>query len=150
MSASAVASPETAQASAETTWSFAEEIAARTLYGEARGETQDGQRAVAHVLWNRVRDGRWGKTLATVCLARIQFSCWNASDPNREHIAALTDDDPILQKLREILHTAASEKDPTNGATHYYSISMIQVPKWSIGAMFCGQFGRHRFYRDVR
>jgi spore germination cell wall hydrolase CwlJ-like protein len=131
-------------------WTFADEIAARTLYGEARGESEEGQRAVAHVLWNRVCDGRWGRTLATVCLARLQFSCWNSSDPNRDQIAALADDDPILQKLRTILHEARREGDPTGRATHYYSLSMIQPPKWSIGATFCGQIGRHRFYKDVR
>jgi cell wall hydrolase len=131
-------------------WNFAEEIAVRTLYGEARGETHDGQRAVAHVLLNRVRDGRWGKTLATVCLARMQFSCWNPSDPNREHIAAVADHDPILRRLRSVLDAARNEADPTGGATHYFSIFMIQPPKWSIGATFCGTFGRHRFYKDVK
>jgi N-acetylmuramoyl-L-alanine amidase len=131
-------------------WSFSEEVAVRTLYGEARGEADDGQHAVAHVLWNRVRDGRWGKTLATVCLAPMQFSCWNASDPNREQIAALADHAPMLERLRSVLSVARSEADPTDGATHYFSTSMIQPPKWSIGATFCGTFGRHRFYKDVK
>jgi hypothetical protein len=80
----------------------------------------------------------------------MQFSCWNASDPNREEIAELTDDDPILERLRSLLDTARNENDPTNGATHYYSVSMIQAPKWSIGATLCGAFGRHRFYKDVK
>lgn len=129
---------------------FADEIAVRTLYGEARGEPGEGQRAVAHVLWNRVRDGRWGETLTTVCLARLQFSCWNASDPNREQIAALADQDPILERLRSVLDATRSEADPTDGATHYFSTSMVQPPKWSIGAKFCGTFGRHHFYKDVK
>ena len=131
-------------------WNFAEEIAVRTLYGEARGEPEDGQCAVAHVLWNRVRDGRWGKTLATVCLARMQFTCWNASDPNREQIASLADHDPILERLRSVLSGARSKTDPTDGATHYFSTSMVQPPKWSVDATFCGTFGRHRFYKDVK
>ena len=131
-------------------WSFAEEVAVRTLYGEARGEPEDGQRAVAHVLWNRVRDGRWGETLVTVCLARMQFSCWNASDPNREQIAALADHAPILERLRSVLSRARNERDPTGGATHYFSSFMVQPPKWSIGATFCGTFGHHRFYKDVK
>jgi cell wall hydrolase len=150
MPATATGAANAAQPLARANRPFAEEIAARTLYGEARGEPQEGQRAVAHALWNRVRDGRWGQTLSTVCLARMQFSCWNTSDPNREQIAALTDDDPLLQKLRAILDEARIERDPTGGATHYFSTSMIQPPKWSIGATFCGQFGRHRFYKDVR
>jgi N-acetylmuramoyl-L-alanine amidase len=129
---------------------FEEQIAVRTLFGEARGEPEEGQRAIAHVLLNRLRDGRWGKTLATVCLARLQFSCWNASDPNREIIAAISDDDPIVQRLRGVLQSAKTEPDPTNGATHYFATSMIKPPKWSIGATFCGQSGRHRFYKDVK
>lgn len=130
---------------------FDEQIALRTLWGEARGEPEEGQRAVAHVLINRMRDGRWGKTLATVCLSRLQFSCWNASDPNRELMAALQDDGAELAKLKPVLESALkATQDPTNGATHYFSVSMIQPPKWSVGATFCGQIGRHRFYRDVK
>ena len=129
---------------------FDEHIAIRTLYGEARGEPEEGQRAIAHVLLNRLREGRWGKTLAAVCLARFQFSCWNASDPNRERMAALADDDPVFERLRAILHAARAELDPTDGASHYFAVSLIRLPKWSIGATFCGQIGRHRFYKDVK
>lgn len=130
---------------------FDEQIALRTLWGEARGEPEEGQRAVAHVLLNRMKDGRWGKSLATVCLSRLQFSCWNASDPNRELMAALQDEGAELAKLKPVLEAARKEpNDPTNGATHYFAISMIQPPKWAIGATFCGQIGRHKFYRDVK
>jgi N-acetylmuramoyl-L-alanine amidase len=131
--------------------SFSEQIAVRTLYGEARGEPEEGQRAVAHVLLNRLKDGRWGKSLAEVCLSRLQFSCWNASDTNRALMAALPDDDATLTKLADVLDAARKgDKDPTKGATHYFATSMIQPPKWAIGATFCGQIGRHKFYRDVK
>lgn len=128
---------------------FAEEIAVRTLFGEARGEPVEGQRAVAHVLLNRVKEGRWGRTLATVCLARAQFSCWNASDPNREQIAAVAEDDPVLQTLRAVLNDARNEPDPTNGASHYFAVSMNRPPRWSESAKFCGRIGGHLFYKDV-
>lgn len=130
------------------TWD--EQIAVRTLYGEARGESEEGQDAVAHVLLNRVKDGRWGKTLAAVCLSRLQFSCWNAADPNRDFMAVLQDDTPTFLKLKSVLDAAKAFPDPTKGATHYFSVTMAQPPKWSIGATFCGQFGRHKFYRDVK
>lgn len=130
------------------TWD--EQIALRTLWGEARGEPREGQLAVAHVFLNRVKDGRWGKSLATVCLASMQFSCWNASDPNRALMAALQDDGAELEKLKSVLDEARKGSDPTQGATHYFSTSMIQPPKWSIGATHTGQIGRHRFYRDVK
>lgn len=127
-----------------------EQVALRTLYGEARGEPPEGQLAVAHVFLNRMKDGRWGGSLATVCLARLQFSCWNASDPNRPLMAALQDDGAELAKLWPILEQARTGKDPTNGATHYFSDTMIKPPEWAVGATFCGQVGRHKFYRDVK
>ena len=130
---------------------FAQEIAARTLYGEARGETDPGQSAVARVLVNRMRDGRWGNTLTTVCMWPFQFSCWLPRDPNLKKIISLPDDDPMLEKLRGLVAEAlASTKDPTQGATHYYAVSMIKAPAWSAGATLCGQIGNHLFYRDVK
>lgn len=130
---------------------FSEQIAARTLYGEARGEIEDGQRAVAHVLQNRLKDGRWGNTLATVCLWPFQFSCWGPRDPNLKLMAALPDDDPMLNKLAGFVRAAQTEpSDPTKGSTHYFSTSMILPPDWATGAEFVVQIGNHKFYRGVR
>jgi len=67
------------------------EIMAKTIYGEARGESRQGQKAVACVIFNRFRSGKWfaAKTLAGVCLKPLQFSCWNKSDPNSQILANL-------------------------------------------------------------
>lgn len=54
--------------------SWEDQTVLRTLAQEVRGEPLDGQKAVAHVLINRVKDGRWGKSLASVCLWKGQFS----------------------------------------------------------------------------
>lgn len=75
------------------------DILARTIYGEARGESISGQEAIASVILNRVafakRRGRywWGNTIAGVCLAPWQFSCWNENDPNRKIIERADDAD---------------------------------------------------------
>lgn len=60
-----------------------DEVLALTLYGEARGESVDGQVAVANVIINRLRvqPGRY-KSVIDVCLQDRQFSCWNDADPN--------------------------------------------------------------------
>jgi len=50
-------------------------IIALTLWGEARGECPEGQRAVASVIANRARAR--GLTPAQVCLQPYQFSAWN-------------------------------------------------------------------------
>lgn len=130
-------------------WTFPYQIAARTMWAECRGEPREGQSAVAHVLLNRLRDGRWGKTLATVCVAPLQFSCWNASDSQRLRMVALEDDAPELLQMFSILRNAERvDKDPVRGAMFYYSDSMIVPPKWSIGMHFVVKINHHSFYRE--
>ncbi len=131
------------------TWAF--DVAARTLVQEARGEPLVGQQAVAHVLKNRLASGRWGKSLASVCLWRGQFSGWYVpSDPNFAYACNLADDDQTLSHMRSVLQVALdSDMDPTGGATHYFADS-IQPPLWTHGAISCGKFGHQSFYRGVK
>ena len=67
------------------------DILARTLWGEARGESLAGQIAVAWTIRNRVNDGKakswWGEGYAGVCQKPYQFSCWNKSDPNFAYLS---------------------------------------------------------------
>jgi spore germination cell wall hydrolase CwlJ-like protein len=131
---------------------FSRDIAARTLWAEARGEPVDGQRAVAHVMVNRVKDGRWGPNLGSVCLAPLQFSCWNSRDPNRLSMAKLPDDDQALMKLAALINAAATgqTQDPTGGATHYYNPDSVAEPEWAKPpSVFAGKFGHHLFFKNV-
>ena len=50
-------------------------VIAKTLYAEARGENYAGIDAVATVIFNRGK-GDYQKSIAA-CLKRKQFSCWN-------------------------------------------------------------------------
>lgn len=131
--------------------SFSHQIAARTLFAEARGEPLIGQIAVAWVMTNRVHDERkrWGGMYATVCTWPRQFSCWNEGDPNRVKMLALPDDDPVLLNLLQIVENAASNQsdDPTNGAKFYYAAS-IPEPSWAKTMIFCGQFGSQKFFKE--
>lgn len=129
--------------------SFQDDVAARTIYGEARGEGPAGMSAVAHVLLNRVKDGRWGSTLALVCMAPWQFSCWNTSDPNRAVLLALADDDAALRMCAAALDAAQrGEIDRTQGATHYYAATIV-APSWAGVSTFTVKIGRHLFYKNV-
>jgi N-acetylmuramoyl-L-alanine amidase len=129
---------------------FSSEVAARTIYGEARGEGEAGMRAVAHVLVNRLKLGKWGNNLALVCLAPYQFSSWNFTDPNRKLMLALADNDTLLVAIRSYLADAlAGDPDPTNGATFYFANS-IPAPAWAAGATQTVQIGHQLFYRDVK
>jgi spore germination cell wall hydrolase CwlJ-like protein len=150
---------------------FSTAVAARTLYGEARGETEIGQRAVAWVMRNRLYSGKYGHTLASVCMWPLQFSCWNEKDPNRVKMCELTDSDPTLLTLADMLNTvmnAKSAEDITDGATHYYSPNALPevtlpvpgttdktyvshvAPSWAAAMQYVGTFGTQRFYREVK
>ncbi|UVL42511.1 cell wall hydrolase [Pseudomonas sp. B21-040] len=131
-------------------------ILARTLWGEARGESLAGQIAVAWTIRNRVFDGKtsswWGEGYAGVCQKPYQFSCWNKNDPN---FAYLSGAKPI--PLREFTQAriAADQvidgkvPDPTGGATHYYAIAMKTPPAWAAKAKQTLKLNGHVFFKDV-
>ena|ERR1700760_4297277 len=131
------------------TWAI--EVAARTLWQEARGEPNDGQLAVAHAIKNRLLDGRWGSSLASVCLWRGQFSGWYVPhDPNFSGACSLKDDDFTLSYLEKLMQDVlGATDDPTNGAMWYFAES-IPAPAWINGAVFCGKFGHQLFYKGVK
>lgn len=132
--------------------SFGLDVAARTVWGEARGESDEGMRAVAWVIRNRHRSGKWyaGKALAETCLMPAQFSCWNAADKNRKLLLRLPDDDTLLLRCRKYVEEALAGRgeDPTKGSTHYYAVG-IKPPPWAISGLLMVQVGGHRFYRNV-
>lgn len=130
-----------------TTWD--DGVVLRTLVGECRGEPNEGRRAVAHVLLNRLQVGRWGHTLAQVCLAHAQFSCWLQSDPNWKLLTSISDFDPIMLEMAGVLSAARQEPDFTNHSTFYFATSMVKAPIWTLGATFEGQFGSQKFYSGV-
>ena len=132
------------------------DILARTLWGEARGESLAGQIAVAWTIRNRVNDGKakswWGEGYAGVCQKPYQFSCWNRNDPNYIYLSGAK---PIPFREFAQARIAADQvvagkvPDPTGGATHYYATTMPKVPGWTVGARETLKLGRHVFFKDV-
>jgi len=128
---------------------FDDGVAARTLYGEARGEGYDGMLAVAWVIKNRLTSGRWGKTAAAVCLAPYQFSTWNEKDPNRKKLLELDEADPSFEtaQVAWVHADLAYKPDPTLGAMHY---RVIGTPaSWANGLTPCATIGHHEFFNNV-
>ena len=137
------------------------DVAARTLVQEVRGEPLEGQIAVAWVLKNRLADGRWGKTLSSVCLWHAAFSGWWCPrqadgkpyyDPNFAYACGLQDDDPMVEHMLEILAEvlpADPAIDPTDGATHYCNLDVVSPP-WAQGATQTVKIGRHTFFKNVK
>lgn len=85
-------------------------IGALTVWGEARGESATGRKAVAWVIRNRAEyaieykekhDGKEYRlfgdgSIVSVCLVPWQFSCWNMRDPNREKMLGMLVDRSLV------------------------------------------------------
>lgn len=129
------------------------EILGRTIWGEARGETVEGQIAVAWVIRNRAERAQFARyqlgidgAVAFVCLSPWQFSAWNEKDPNRKKMLTLTNDEGAAQfaLARKVLQ--GEIEDPTRGADHYHVTAMREFPDWATKMKPVREIGRHTFY----
>jgi spore germination cell wall hydrolase CwlJ-like protein len=125
---------------------------AKTVWGEARGETWLGQVAVAWTIRTRAaHPGWWGHDIASCCRQPWQYSCWNAKDPNRAQLDRLTLRD--APAFRQCLAAAAAvlcdlEPDPTGGADHYLNLdALARPPAWYDPAKVTVRLGRHTFLK---
>lgn len=130
---------------------FDREIAALTIYCEASGEPHDGKVAVAATFFNRLKTGRFGKTVASVCLERMQYSEWNADRADNANLlrgAETPDANPVMADCLMAFEEALAGADPSLGATHYYAVS-IPAPAWAAQGTETIEIGHHRFFKNV-
>lgn len=122
----------------------------RTVVGEARGEGAAGKAAVAWVIRNRFYSGRFGMTLANVCLAPKQFSCWNDGDVNRNVLAGYPEDSEVYRQIAEIVDgvLAGEGTDMTAGSCHYHTRAVS--PSWARDHQPVAEIGAHLYYNSVR
>lgn len=110
-------------------------LAGLCVWREARGQSAAAELAVAFSIRNRVlRPGHWnwGTDWISVILKPLQYSSFNANDPNAVKF-------PTPSDLKwESCCTAARRAltgegpDPVSGATHYYDKSMdAHPPEWA-------------------
>ncbi|MDR1390997.1 MAG: cell wall hydrolase [Holosporales bacterium] len=132
------------------------EIMAKTIYGEARGECVEKKAtlasfapliAIGNVIMNRSKES--STSIASVCLAPKQFSCWNENDPNRKVIERVTLKDPIFTRCFIVGAKIICEelKDITYGANHYYSRYLKKPPYWAEGRTPVVKIGNHIFFK---
>ena len=116
-------------------------LLALNIYYEARGEGLSGKAAVAHVTLNRLKDGRFPRTLAEVIMQPGQFS-WTRNPPKIEDGEA----------LRAALMVAAKAltgvlRDRTGGALYFHA-ARLGEPEWTRGLTRIARIGAHTFYAD--
>lgn len=130
------------------------DILSRTIYGEARGELHKfGKKslcAIANVVLNRLKQGRYGKSIKEICLKPYQFSCWNKNDPNYGKLNQLKILDSVFsfcESLAEDFLKTSSDTiiDYTDGATHYHHKAI--KPYWADASLRTAEIGTHIFYK---
>src|SRR5262245_60788749 len=121
----------------------------RTIAFEASDETEVGKVAVAYVVLNRKKSGRWGDNIQAVVTHPGQFEPWMT---RRRDIETLSVNDPRYQSAAMIADAVlrGQRPDPTAGATHFLNPTIVRerrggsLPSWALGE---GQLiGRHIFY----
>lgn len=114
------------------------------VYYEARSEPDDGQRAVAQVVLNRVRDRAFPASVcgvvyqrtATVC--QFSFACDGSMNRPRDHSA--------WARARAIAEAAYGGDvfAPVGGSTHFHTAAIS--PWWAPSLARVGRIGAHVFY----
>jgi spore germination cell wall hydrolase CwlJ-like protein len=121
----------------------------RTIAFEAPNEADEGKAAVAHVILNRTKNGRWGDNIKDVVTHPWQFEPWMTK---RQDMERLSPDDPRYRSAAQIADAvlAGETPDPTAGATHFLNPTVVRerrggsLPSWARAE---GQpIGRHTFY----
>jgi hypothetical protein len=128
------------------------------VWREARGESLDAKRAVAHAIKNRVQHPSWwGRDWRTVIMKPWQFSSMPIfqdgkninPDPNCEKWP--DDDSPSETDSLSVASGAYLDldDDPTDGANHYHDTSMSWPKAWGpfTGYVNTVNIGRLKFYR---
>ncbi|TRW98461.1 cell wall hydrolase [Paracoccus sp. M683] len=113
---------------------------AEALYFEARGEGRQGQAAVAEVILNRVKSGRFPNSVCGVINQRSQFSYTIGGRKTIRNRGTYL-------RVRQVAENALSggTGNLTGGATYFHTPAVR--PAWSRRFQRTVQIGRHIFYR---
>jgi spore germination cell wall hydrolase CwlJ-like protein len=100
---------------------------------EARGESIEGQMAVAQVIMDRATTRN--QSIIRVCTAKNQFA-----EPYGGEISEKTKDAVsfVFDKGEKVFEQA----------THFYAWEEIAPPYWTAEKDYVGEIGGHRFYAD--
>lgn len=140
----AAAPPFTPAARSENDAARARECLTAAVYYEARSEPLDGQRAVAQVVLNRVRDRAFPASVcgvvyqrtATVC--QFSFACDGSTDRPRDY-AAWARAAAVAQAAYDGAVFA-----PVGASTHFHTAAIH--PWWAPSLARVGRIGAHVFY----
>ena len=116
---------------------------AKNIYHEAGIESREGQFAVAQVTLNRLRDGRWGKSVCSVVYSPAQFS-WTLN----KKIRAEKPQGPLWETSRTVARSVLEQgyRVPQLKDAILYHADYVK-PYWAKTVVKMQQIGQHIFYK---
>lgn len=131
---------------------------AATIWGEARGETYDGMRAVGYVVANRIKyNFRTDGTVEGTVKWPKQFSCWNENDPNYNKLTPqylnneLQGNEAYQWETAKIIAMEIMENGTVNDNTKssiFYHAHYVS-PNWASNDNKSVVIGQHIFYKKA-
>ena len=115
------------------------------VYHEARGETLEGQLAVARVIMNRAASGKYPTTWCGVVKQPWQFSFVN---PRSGYMPGVDDDSAAWRKALGITRLAMSNAVPSLSTDVLWYHANYVAPSWGRRLTRVSQIGAHIFYRS--
>jgi spore germination cell wall hydrolase CwlJ-like protein len=121
------------------------ECLTQAVYYEARGETREGQQAVAQVVLNRTRHPAFPKTVCGVVFQRVRSTCQfsfacDGSVARRVELKAWSRAEQVAAQA-----LAGSVAPEVGNATHFH-VARVS-PSWRNSLQRVAQVGAHVFYR---
>lgn len=123
----------------------AQQCLSAAVYYEARSEPADGQRAVAQVVLNRVRDRAFPASVCGVVYQHSRAGCQFTFACDGSTARPV---EPVAWRRAEEVATGAlagSVYAPVGAATHYHAAYVS--PWWATSLFRIGAVGSHVFYR---
>lgn len=124
---------------------------ALAVYHEARGESRDGQRAVAEVVLHRTKAGYFPKSVCGVVLQGMQlrtgcqfsFTCNGAMKSRRDWAAWAR----AVRVAEYMMDGPGKGQNYTQGAVYFHADYVD--PVWAASKERTIEIGRHIFYREA-
>lgn len=121
---------------------------AKNIYYESRGESLQGQVAVAKVTLTRLDEG-YARTVCGVVQQRSSAGCqfeWVCKESLPRPAGEVWQQAVAISAL--LLHAPrGTVEDPTNGATHFHATYINWRPSWARDKDSVHRIGNHVFYR---
>jgi N-acetylmuramoyl-L-alanine amidase len=114
------------------------------IYHESRGESLDGQLAVARVIMNRAASGKYPGSWCGVVKQPWQFSFVN---PHTGHMPSVDEASASWRKAQAITRLAVSNAVPSVANDVLWYHADYVAPSWGRRLSFVQKIGTHIFYR---